>query len=85
MKATAALMREAGASTEIIEGSKSLVRETIPMDPLSREGNSSLLKEDFFKRRQSSTSGVIKVAADSVIRRLPDGLTCVVVWEAAEE
>ncbi len=85
MKATAALMREAGTSAETIEGSKSLVRETVPSDPLSRDGNSSLLREDFFKRRRSSAVGVIKVAADSLIRRLPDGLTCVVVWEADEE
>jgi len=85
MKATAVLMREAGTSAETIEGSKSLVRETVPSDPLSHDGNSSLLREDFFKRRRSSAVGVIKVAADSLMRRLPDGQTCVVVWQADEE
>jgi len=82
MKATGSLMREAGVATETIEGSKSLVRETVCLDPLSAEGNRGVIKEEFFKSRRQSTSGVIKVAADFVTKRLPDGLTCVVVWAA---
>jgi hypothetical protein len=82
MKATASLMRETGGPTDTIEGNKSLTRETVQLDPLSAEGNRELIKEEFFKNRRQSTSGVIKVAADFVTKRLPDGQTCVVVWGA---
>lgn len=82
MKASASLMRENSSSVETIEGAKSLVRQTSITDPLSSEGNRSIVTEEFFKSRTSTASGVVRIATGPLVKHLPNGLTCVVVWEA---
>ena len=74
-----------GLPAEGYEGAREghiLTPRPVVAQPGSPLGVSLREKEDFFKNRRSSTSGVVKVAAEYVYRRLPCELTCVVVWEA---
>jgi len=81
-KAVASLLRASGAASDSIEGIKTLERETMP-DPLGKEGAAAILKESFFQKMLNEQEGVIHPTAAPLIRTLPNGLTCCVVWDVS--